>query len=701
MTPQLQSILQQAIQSFQDGNLIGSELMLKRVLQIDSKSLPALHILGLIKASQSRYSEAAEFLGKAARISPHEASIQYNLAKALADCGREKESISHHKKAVELAPNNPEAWFNYGKSQFNLKDYAAAITCYDRAISLRSDYAEVWCSKGFLFYVLEQYVEALDQYNQAISIKSDYVEALYGVGLVLDALKLHIEAIEQFDRVIALRPDNFDAWYSRGLALRGLSQQVEAKLSFKKALELNPKFEQARWAIPFLSIPHIFSKDLNPIELRSEFLLEIEELSEWFSNNKPSSILNILGFDRPFYLAYQELNNKELLSAYGKLCGRLMGEWQQEHDLQPTKKRESGKIIVGIVSGHIHNHSVWNAIVKGWLEHLDSNAFEIHLFSLGGIVDEESNFAKMKATSFTNNQASLLDWAKEIISKNIEVLIYPEIGMNQLTTQLANLRLAPIQMVSWGHPESTGFPTIDYYLSAELFEDESSQNAYTETLVQLPNLGCSYSRLPITASKFTVEDFGIAPDEPILVCPGTLFKYAPQYDWVLVEIAKRLGKCKFVFFDQQKNWSKILKDRLETQFHKANLVIDDYIVFIPWLSPEEFYGLMEQADLFLDSLGFSGFNTAMQAIDCALPIATREGKFMRGRLAGGILKRMSLPELIAKTDHEYIDLVVQLVQDKSYRDQISKKIIERREVLYDDLAPIKALENFLVSKARD
>ena len=139
---------------------------------------------------------------------------------------------------------------------------------------------------------------------------------------------------------------------------------------------------------------------------------------------------------------------------------------------------------------------------------------------------------------------------------------------------------------------------------------------------------------------------------------------------------------------------------MEAEFQKANLAIDDYVVFMPWLGSEDFYGLMEQAHLFLDSLGFSGFNTAMQAIDCALPIVTREGKFMRGRLASGILKRMSMPELIAQTDQEYIDLVVQLAQDKPCRDQISKKMIETRKVLYDDLVPIKALESFLVSKAR-
>jgi Tfp pilus assembly protein PilF len=80
MNPQLQFMLQKAIQAFQGGNFDSAGSTLKSVLLVDSKNLPALHILGLIKASQSNYKEAAEYLTRAARIHPNDASIQYNLA---------------------------------------------------------------------------------------------------------------------------------------------------------------------------------------------------------------------------------------------------------------------------------------------------------------------------------------------------------------------------------------------------------------------------------------------------------------------------------------------------------------------------------------------------------------------------------------------------------------------------------------------
>jgi predicted O-linked N-acetylglucosamine transferase (SPINDLY family) len=355
---------------------------------------------------------------------------------------------------------------------------------------------------------------------------------------------------------------------------------------------------------------------------------------------------------------------------------------------------------LGIVSDHFRHHSVWHAIIKGWLSHLDHSQFEIHLFHLSNSEDINTEFAKERATSFISKQSSLLAWANSILDKNIEALIYPEIGMNQLATQLANLRLAPIQIVAWGHPETSGLPTMDYYLSAELFETEGSDGAYSEKLIPLPNLGCSYSRLPVGASDFDLVSIVPKSDSAIFVCPGMLFKYAPENDWIFASIAKKVGKCQFIFFYEHNRLAEILKARLKKVFEEEDLEVDHYVFFIPLLARENFYGLLKRCDVFLDTIGFSGFNTAIQAIDCGLPIVTKGGAFMRGRLASGILKRIALDECIATTDQEYIELAVRLAQDRPYRDQVISKMNKNRDILYDDLEPIRALEEFLTERCR-
>ena len=115
----------------------------------------------------------------------------------------------------------------------------------------------------------------------------------------------------------------------------------------------------------------------------------------------------------------------------------------------------------------------------------------------------------------------------------------------------------------------------------------------------------------------------------------------------------------------------------------------------PWLDRPSFYGLLQRADVMLDTIGFSGFNTAMQAVESALPIVTVEGRFLRGRLASGILKRMGLQELVASSADEYVAVATRLARDSEYRKSTRQRIEAVRQILFDDDAPIRALETFL------
>ncbi|MEI6183296.1 MAG: tetratricopeptide repeat protein [Polynucleobacter sp.] len=245
MNPQLQLMLQQAIQAFQSGNFDSADSILKRVLQVDSKNLPALHILGLIKASQSNYREAAEYLARAARIHPDDASIQYNLAKALADSGNDKDALMHHKKAVALAPNNPEAWLSYGKTASNLGRYEDALVWYGNALSLKPDYAEASLNKGATLKELKRYEEAIAFAEQALSINPNLAEAWSNKGIALKALKRYDDAIAQYDKALSLKPDYHEAWSNKGSALHELKRYDEAIVHFDKALSLKPDYHEA------------------------------------------------------------------------------------------------------------------------------------------------------------------------------------------------------------------------------------------------------------------------------------------------------------------------------------------------------------------------------------------------------------------------------------------------------------------------
>src|SRR5439155_14318015 len=99
-----------------------------------------------------------------------------------------------------------------------------------------------------------------------------------------------------------------------------------------------------------------------------------------------------------------------------------------------------------IASAHVHAHSVWDAIVKGWLEQLDRDRIDLHVFHLGLRTDQETQSAKARAAHFTQGAGGLREWVEAIRGQELDALIFPEIAMHTLTAQLASLRLAPMQL---------------------------------------------------------------------------------------------------------------------------------------------------------------------------------------------------------------------------------------------------------------
>jgi predicted O-linked N-acetylglucosamine transferase (SPINDLY family) len=267
---------------------------------------------------------------------------------------------------------------------------------------------------------------------------------------------------------------------------------------------------------------------------------------------------------------------------------------------------------------------------------------------------------------------------------------------------LAHQRLAPRQFAAWGHPETTGLPTIDYYLSAEAFEPSGAQEHYTERLIALPHLGVYAERLgaPAAAAAAAAADLnalGLSRQGPVLICPGVPFKYQPQDDHVLVEIAQRLGSCHFIFFTHDRvELSNKLHARIAAAFQQSGLDPSRYLHTLPWLSQSSFLGLLRTADVYLDTIGFSGFNTLMHAVEAGLPCATYDGRFMRGRLGSGIMRRMRLPELIAATKAQYVDIAVRLGRDGAYRDALRERMRSSEHLLYGDMAAVDALSAVLI-----
>jgi predicted O-linked N-acetylglucosamine transferase (SPINDLY family) len=276
-------------------------------------------------------------------------------------------------------------------------------------------------------------------------------------------------------------------------------------------------------------------------------------------------------------------------------------------------------------------------------------------------------------------------------------LIYPEVGIDPVAGRLAAQRLAPLQCVTWGHPQTTGMPTIDAFLSSELMEPPDGDQYYTERLVRLPDLGLCYSPETSRPSVLHRADLGLDPAAPVFWSGQALFKYLPQYDAVFPRIAAAVGRCQFVFiaFAKSRAVTEAFRQRLWNAFAAAGLDAADHVVILPPMSQADYLGAAGLADVILDTVGWSGGKSTLDCLIWDPAIVTLPGRFMRGRHTAAILRRIGCEATIADSLDAYVAIAQRLALDPAWRTQVRQAVAAAKHRAFDSGAYIRALETFL------
>jgi predicted O-linked N-acetylglucosamine transferase (SPINDLY family) len=689
------------------GDAAGARASYEAALGLEPGNAAANYNLGKLFYLQDALAAADEHLGRALAARADFADARLVRGYVLQALGKLEEAARELQAGLDARPADSHARLTLARVLFQIAGNQAgggqlgeALETYRRVLQHTPNDAAALCNQATTLKLLGRMAEAIECYRRAVAADPAFADAYYNLGVAYRDQHRGEEAVAAFRRAIELRPGSKDAHLGLGHALRDLDRAAEALATFRRVLELDPDDAMARWSITMAQLPLVYAYGEDPARQRRRFAEDLAGLEGWFDERRRAQAAQAVGTDQPFELAYQEENNRELLARYGALCTGLMAHWRRAQGRGAPAVRRHRPLRVGIVSAHLRFHSVWSAITKGWFERLDPRRCAIHAFHVGVDTDAETSFARSRATRFESGPKELGPWVEAIEAQELDVLIYPEIGMDPTTVRLAAQRLAPVQAATWGHPETTGLSTIDYYLSGEELEPPDAQANYTERLVALPRLGCYFRTPGFKPAAPDLARAGVDADAPLFICPGVPIKYAPQFDRVFPEIARRLPRCQFVFFSQSSGvLSERLATRLRSVFQAAGLDYVRHVRWVPWQPPAGFLGWLGLATAYLDTIGFSGFNTALYAVDGGLPIVTREGRFLRGRLASGILKRLALGELVVPDEEAYVALAVRLAQDAAYRASVRRRMEGARSSLYEDDGAVRALEDFLLRVA--
>jgi CRISPR-associated protein Csy1 len=338
---------------------------------------------------------------------------------------------------------------------------------------------------------------------------------------------------------------------------------------------------------------------------------------------------------------------------------------------------------------------------RDWMRALDPARFEVFFYHLRAGRDEITASIAARADhfrAFAGNDARPSRVAPVIRSDALDVLVYPELGMDATSFALAAMRLAPRQYAAWGHPVTSGHSTIDGFFTCAVMEPDDGDAHYTEPLIRLPGIGTRYARpetVPATRAALGLPEAG-----PLLLCPQSLFKIHPDNDDLFARILAAHPKATLLFFaERAPALGERFMRRLEGTCMRDGVEFRQRARILPRVDHDGYLRINLACDLMLDTLHWSGGNTTLDALACGLPVVTLPGRFMRGRQSAGMLRLIGMPQLVAADPDDYVRIVARLAADAGERAAIREALRDRRAAIFDDPAPLLAFQAFVEAAA--
>jgi predicted O-linked N-acetylglucosamine transferase (SPINDLY family) len=173
----------------------------------------------------------------------------------------------------------------------------------------------------------------------------------------------------------------------------------------------------------------------------------------------------------------------------------------------------------------------------------------------------------------------------------------------------------------------------------------------------------------------------------------SLQKFHPAYDAVLAEILRRDPLGLLLVPEGHAHCRKLLRER----FSATAADVAGRICWIPWQTYDDYLRLLAVVDLALVPTQFGGGRTSYDALALGVPVVTLPSPYLRGRITYGLYRAMDVPDCVARTPEEYVDIAVRLGTDAGHRRAVGAKIMAAHGRLYEDLEAVREVEQFLLA----
>ncbi|MEB3316307.1 MAG: hypothetical protein VKK32_08865 [Candidatus Melainabacteria bacterium] len=542
-------------------------------------------------------------------------------------------------------------WNELGECYVLLHQEQEAIYCFTEGIKAHPEYLILSINLAFSYIRQENFITAIPVLENALTIAPTDPEINLALTLAIYAQTKNVSNIGKY-LPHALKAKNDKRHTILQLAIIKANKDQDTTLAQKYIDEMIHSFPHLDITWFYAAIGSFYEGDSDKAISQLKRVVQINPTNQLAHDNLI------------MYSQYSEdISNQEILDNahyYYESCLKpFLKSNAQSFNFSHLFEKESPKLRIGFVSGDIKLHPIFFWI-SSLFKHAPKKNFEIDCY-----VNNHENASAESLKSYVHQviyveAQSNLELAKTIHKDQIHILV--DLSGHTACNRLGvfPLKPAPLQVTWLGQSGPMGLSQIDYGITDKFLIKDGEDELYTEKPYRLP-----HSFAPYPAADYenlTINRELIYNDGSIVL--GSLnnsIKINKEVIRVWSLILSKTPQSKLLFKNinvQDLHYqAKILQMFVDTGIEPSRITFE-----LP--SPKsEYLQTFNRIDIALDPFPFAGATTTHETLMMSVPLITLSGKRSPHRSGESILSNANLPELIAYSKEEYINKIIELIND--------------------------------------
>ncbi len=697
----------------------------KKALKINLQHAESHHNLGNIYREQQNFEQAVLHYQQAIRLKPNFPQACNNLGYSYLLQNQLANAVTQFEQTLELQPDFVLAHNYLGLAFIRQGNDAKAVETLQQAITLKFDYAEAYANLGVAFQRQGHLDKAMDCLQRAINLEATSVDAPIYLGNV------YVERAE-FDKAHEYYQKAFENHSATALQLllqttlhwQNTGKLAQAKFAYQWILQTYPNHPDA---LHFLGIIANAEDDNDKaIELIQQAITQNPDIPSFHNNlghclwhqgrltAAIESYHRALAIQPNYASAYNNLGialkdtgnidaaidsyrkalkiNSEEVTAHNNLLYTLnlspaysaqtiFAEHQRFYQQHAAKltfeppeiiKGKERPLKIGYVSGDFHRHSVMY-FLQAILKYHDNTQFEIYCYHSGTKIDEISHWIQNTVQHWITC-AYLSDeaLATQIREDNIDILV-------DLAGHTAHNRLlmfarkpASVQISYLGYPNTTSLETMDYRIVDNYVDPKGQTEQFSsETLLRMPHSYFCY-----TPPENSPEVNELPALQNNYLTFGSFNNYAKLSEVTIqlwCQVLQAVPHSKLLIKARSLT-DETVQTTLKSRFTAAGIDSERLILLGSIPKTQDHLQMYHQMDIGLDTYPYHGVTTTCEALWMGIPVVTLLGQTHVARVGLSLLTTVGLPELVANTEVDYVNICVQLAENKEKLQQLRSQL---------------------------